>query len=538
MLIVGLVMVAVGIGLVIAAVPSVLSLDDELSTAYGLAIGGGGALAVGLGLVRLTFRSLLQFIVLLSGFALVVGGIELLIFSIPLSRMSGSEIDVDRARTALPAAGGILVAVGGTMALFAVVRWLRNPESLRRWPDITRWSAIAYGGLLLLASSGVAGTITTAAAGADRAPTVQDAAVIGAAVPLGLLPGAVIGLHGLTMAGRRARGPFRFPPASWLLALFALAVGLGTVIVAVEEPLVWLMPLAYAAAAMLPAAVLISVASRGGVRRPRPLEGLSHRQLWVALALGIAAITAVAGLVDGLLAQALSTALLASSGAFDGLRTFDQVTDAFRFPDFYLSKGQTIVLVVIVAAVAAPIVEEGLKGLGVALVLPRRPSPAVALTLGVAVGAGFGVTEASLYGLASLEPDSAMDWWALMLLRAGATSMHALNTGMLGLALYYGRAERRYRQAFLLYLVAVAMHGLWNTMALLAGSRIIFSLENLTDRDLAIVAFAVMSPLALASVTALYVVARRTYRTSPKVGDRAPALLTPATAPAFEPWLG
>ncbi len=529
-------MAASGVGMLTAAAPSVVPTDGHASEAYALGFGGAVLLASGLVAVRLTYRPLLQFVVALSGVALAIGGIEMLIFAIPVGEMSRAEVDPERGRAALTAAGGALAVLGLAMALLAFLRWLRNPASRGRLPDITRWALIVYGGLLLLSGAGLAGSLTATAE--DYKPTLLDAAAVGAAIPLAFVPGAILGFHGLTMTSQRLNGPFRFFPSAALLALFGCTVALGALAVAVEEPLVWLMSPAHAAAVLLPALSLIALASRGGLRLTPPAVGLTHRQLWLALAVGVAVVTSVAALLDSLIAQALSTALLAANGAFDGLRTLEQVTDSFQQPDLYLSKGESILLVLLTVSLIAPIMEEGFKALGVALVLPRQPTAAAALTLGVAVGAGFGVTEASIYGLGSLESGSDIDWWTLMLLRGGATSMHALNTGLLGLALYFGRAEQRYRRAFLLYLAAVAMHGLWNAMAVLAGSRVIFSPENLTDRELSMVAFGVMAPLGIATLLTLRAVARRAHLASPATGDTTTPFAGGTIAPAHEPTPG
>ena len=534
-LLTGLGMVMGGFAMIIGAAPSVLAPESDIGAGVALGIGGAIVLALGLVLIRLTFRPLLQAVLGLAGLSLAIGGFELLVFAIPLVRMSSVDIDPDRVRVAFPISGAILLVLGVAMALFALLRWLRNPQSRRRWPEVARWAAIIFGGLLVLAGSGT--PISIAAATEEYTPTVQDAAAIGAVMVLTLLPGAILGYHGLTMTSHRQERPFRFLPAGALFILFALVIGLGAIVVTVEEPLVWLMSGAHGAVALLPAVALVALVSRAGPGMSRPIAGLTHRHVWVALALGIAVVTTVAALLDGFVAQALVMGFLAVSGAFDGLRSFSEVTDVLANSDRYLSRGQEVLLLLSVVVVMAPIMEEGFKALGVALVLPRRPTPAAALTLGVAVGAGFGVFEATVYGLGGLDPDSVLDWWGLMLIRAGATTMHALNTGLLGLALYYDRSQGRLRRAFLLYLAAVALHGLWNALAVLAGSRVIFSFEGLTDQGLAWVIFAVMMPLGLVMVGALYAVARRAYEVNPKVGDTEAQALAPAPAPAFEPWL-
>ena len=533
-LLTGLGMAMGGVGMIIAAAPIVISPESDIGAGVGLGIGGAIVLALGLVLVRVTFRPLLQAVLGLAGLSLAIGGFELLVFAIPLVRMSSADIDPDRVRVAFPTSGAIILLLGVAMFLFALVRWLRNPQSRRRWPEVARWAAIIFGGLLVLTGSGTPASI--AAATEEYTPTVQDAAAIGAVMVLTLLPGAILGYHGLTMISHRQEGPFRFLPAGALFILFALVIGLGAIVVAVEEPLVWLMSPLHAAAALLPAVALIALVSRAGPGMSLPIAGLTHRQLWLALAVGIVVVTTVAGTLDSFIAQALGMSFLAVSGAFDGLRSFSEVTDVLANADRYLSRGQEILLLLSVVVVMAPIMEEGFKALGVALVLPRRPTPAVALTLGVAVGAGFGVLEATLYGLGGLDPDSVLDWWGLMLIRSGATTMHALNTGLLGLALYYDSSQGRLRRAFLLYLAAVALHGLWNALAVLAGSRVIFSFEGLTDQGLAWVIFAVMMPLGLVMVGALYAVARRVHAVSPKVGEAEASPPGPAPSPAFEPW--
>ncbi len=534
-LIIGLGMAAAGVGMIIAPGFAVVLTDTSVDLGYTIGIIGGALLAGGLLLIRLAFRPLLQLALILGGIALAIGGAELLLFAIPLSRMSGGDIDTDRAGTALPIAGGILLGLGIAMALVAALRWLGNPESRARWPEVARWAAIIYGGLLVL---GTGAPTYTPATEQGYTPTLQDAAIIGAAIPLFLLPGAVLGYHGLTMFSHRQERAFRFLPAAWLAALFVFVVALGVVVVAVEEPLVWLMSGAHAAAALLPALVLVALVSRGGLRLGAPLAGMTHRHVWVGLAVGAVVVTIVAGTLDGVIAEILGMALLAADGAFDGLRTFDEVAEVLVDADLYLSRGYELAFLLIVVVVMAPIMEEGFKAIGVALVLPRRATPGVALALGVAVGAGFGVFEASVYGLGGLEADSDIDWWALMLVRGGATSMHALNTGLLGLALYYDQSQGRLRRAIMLYAAAVALHGLWNGLAVLAGSRVILSFEGLSDQALAWLVFAVMGALGLAVIGTLYAVARRAYSVSAKVGDAEEAATPPAPLPTLEPWLG
>jgi hypothetical protein len=143
------------------------------------------------------------------------------------------------------------------------------------------------------------------------------------------------------------------------------------------------------------------------------------------------------------------------------------------------------------------------------------------------------VLEASINGVGTLDYGSDFDWWTLMLLRGGATASHALGTGMLALALYYERAEHRLRPALLLFAGAVCVHALWNALALLVSSGLIYDFEELTGSDVDSVILGLMSPLALAEIAALYLIARWAYRSSPKQGDQETAGLAPV--PPIEP---
>ena len=521
----GLGMAFSGIAMIVLAAPSVLSVESSTGAGVALGIGGGVVTAIGLGLVWVTYRSLFQFAVIVAGLVLLFGGFQLLILAIPFSQANDFDIDPARASKGLPAAGISLILLGAAATTVMLLRWLRNPESRARWPEVAKWTAIVYGSLLLLGGSAVA-SIPAASAGETYHPDLIDAAAIGAAIPFFLLPGAALALHGFTINGRFGSGSFRFLPAWALIALFGITLALGAIVVAVEDPVIWLMSPAHAAAALLPAAFLVALVSRGGIRLSEPIAGLSNRQLWLAFAVGIAVVTMVAGQVDGLIAGALGMALLASSGAFETVGSGTELGDVLANADAYLSRAQEAALLIMVVVIVAPIMEEGLKALGVALILPRHPTRAAALALGVAVGAGFGVTEASLYGIGSLADESETAWWTFMLIRGGATSMHALNTGMLGLALYFGRAQRRFFLPLRLYVAAVLLHGLWNGLAVLAGTRVIFSFEGLTDSQLSWLSYSVLTPLAIVTVTALYLIARRAYTESPKAGDAA--ILAPA----------
>ena len=121
----------------------------------------------------------------------------------------------------------------------------------------------------------------------------------------------------------------------------------------------------------------------------------------------------------------------------------------------------------LVIAVAAPLIEELCKSLAVPLVwLAGRPLTRIdAFLLGAAAGAGFALMEGITNGaLALAEPQS---WASLMLVRAGVAAIHALASGLAGLAWHAVLRERRWARGIGLFAAAVATHGAWNGGAFL-----------------------------------------------------------------------
>jgi RsiW-degrading membrane proteinase PrsW (M82 family) len=134
--------------------------------------------------------------------------------------------------------------------------------------------------------------------------------------------------------------------------------------------------------------------------------------------------------------------------------------------------------------------------------------------LGVVAGASFGTVEALLYGIGGIN-DTGTDWWSLMLMRAGSTATHALASGLVGLGWYQVLVLGRPLAGFLHYALAVALHGLWNALIVLVGSRLVIPWEGLSDSDLALVVYAIMAPVAVLVLATLFVTSRRLRERAP-----------------------
>ena len=123
-------------------------------------------------------------------------------------------------------------------------------------------------------------------------------------------------------------------------------------------------------------------------------------------------------------------------------------------------------------------------------------------------GAGFGFLEAMLYGVGGVHQSGTGTWWVIMLVRTGSTSLHVLNTSLVGLAWWYASFGREKRRGWLLFGLAVALHALWNGFAIVLDSRIL-GLETVSHEILTFVAYGVVAVLSVSFMTAIPLIARR-----------------------------
>ncbi len=289
---------------------------------------------------------------------------------------------------------------------------------------------------------------------------------------------------------------------------FALVVALGGLVMAMEQPLAAVMPPLHLLAAVLPGVALVGLAARGGFGWREPGCRPTWRQILLGIGLTMTLAVMIASLAELLFDGGIMVAFLASKGAFEGAATGSEVSDIFRNFEVFLSNREQLALALLTVAVVPPLVEEAAKGLGVRLLISPRSSKTTAFVLGVVAGASFGTVEALLYGLGGFG-DAGTDWWSLMLMRAGSTATHALGSGLVGLGWYQVLARGRPLSGFLYYAAAVALHGLWNGLIVLVGSRLVIPWEGLSDSDLVLVVYAIMAPVALLCLGALFVASRR-----------------------------
>ena len=112
-----------------------------------------------------------------------------------------------------------------------------------------------------------------------------------------------------------------------------------------------------------------------------------------------------------------------------------------------------------------PLIEELFKPLPVWLLGKRLETPSAGFVVGLLGGAGYALVE-SLGASSSLD---ASQWVSVIIGRAGTDLLHILTSGLMGAALVYAWKNGKYLRLILTYLLAVAIHGTWNTISLWAG---------------------------------------------------------------------
>ncbi|MCX8024526.1 MAG: PrsW family intramembrane metalloprotease [Thermanaerothrix sp.] len=162
------------------------------------------------------------------------------------------------------------------------------------------------------------------------------------------------------------------------------------------------------------------------------------------------------------------------------LETVDQRVLQAYLQDLFAQPG-VMTLTLLVVAGAIPLIEELLKPLALWTFVGRKITPAQGFLLGMLAGACFALLE----NLSALSGIAGMGSLPTLIGRLGTGLLHMTTTGLVGWALaaaWQGRSPWRVVGA---YLLAVTLHGLWNTFGLLLGIGTFFPLPESAASPLA-----------------------------------------------------
>ncbi len=199
------------------------------------------------------------------------------------------------------------------------------------------------------------------------------------------------------------------------------------------------------------------------------LPGGSWRRAWAALGLGMLGGSGLAVAIEYLVFVGLGSlaARLFLPAELDLRTLLEQVRlqmeNAGAIEDLlpilapYLRNPLILIGVLVLFAGVGPLTEELVKPLAVLLTGKRLHSPAEGFFLGALGGAGFALLE----GLLSVSGYIELAGVGLMI-RAAASLMHILNSGLVGWGYAHLLLRRDYARMLGMILLATALHGLWN----------------------------------------------------------------------------
>lgn len=348
--------------------------------------------------------------------------------------------------------------------------------------------------------------------GADLVPTNLTVAAL-----------AVIGLSfgfGLVRIGRNSmRGTSSalfYPPSPWRFAmLFVLCLVVGQLMLFLLPTgrfTSWAFPPLHILAAACPALGILAFVGRrtkAASRRTVGLE-LSHG----ALLAPVAALAAELAVIL-IIVIVVAVVVVLTPGGMETLVDLSKnlqdpswIDDPQNLARVVLSPS-ALTIIVVVFVILAPMIEEFLKGLGVLFLGYRLSSRGEALLWGVACGAGFAIGESFFNGSIALE-----GWGAVMVMRWGASLMHCIASGVMGLGWHQALVDRRPWRLLAAFAASTGIHALWNgaAVAVALPSLLIMSRPD----DLMVQGFAALlvlgglALLVLLTVSMIFVTVRLT----------------------------
>lgn len=509
---VGLLLIGSGVGLLTYAAVSAggATSDAAQVPAYVLLLLPAVLLVlIGAGLFVLGSRTIAAVSGGLLGVLLIVVGPGLLLLGFIFEQSDSTSFDPDRAALVAWYAGAAMIAIGVLLVALAVW-WANSAQGRRRLHRVGQVLAFGYGGYLFVQGLGLLVYLPfisrVAARAQAQASTPPNVAVLGAFLAggalLALFPGAVFVYQGISAYMHIPSGRLCLPPADRLALVFLLAILLGGLLLAAGVATGVAIPPLHALAAISAPLALLALATRRA-RRPSVPAGaaVTWRQGLLMMAWGMAIAASIAVILEGLSFLYTLLGFLLARHDLNNTNDAQQFAKSLSSSNSDIGKTVQFLFLIITVALLGPLIEEFSKGLGVRFLRSDRPSRYQAFIFGLASGAGFATVEAVEYGAGALSQNPNR-WWDTMLLRGGSGSLHALASGIVGLAWYQVFQGQRKRGVGL-FLIAVGLHGTWNALNVLTIARIVPYFKDLSDQTLEIGLEVVLGLLAIGLIAAI-----------------------------------
>jgi len=112
-----------------------------------------------------------------------------------------------------------------------------------------------------------------------------------------------------------------------------------------------------------------------------------------------------------------------------------------------------------------PLIEELLKPLGLWVLRKKVLSPAEGFSAGLICGAGFALMESAVL----IAQSGGESWAQMVLLRIATSILHITASGLVGWGLACAWQQKSIKRFLLALLAATAVHGVWNSLAILSA---------------------------------------------------------------------
>jgi len=291
-----------------------------------------------------------------------------------------------------------------------------------------------------------------------------SASTVGVAlIALGVGLGLALALQSWNALLGRASRLLRLP--SWWVSLvaFILVIFMGQLVLAINSPASgYLFPPLHILGIGLPSLVILAFVHR----RLAEVSPLNWREVVFQFSSGALLTSLGAFVLEGLAVLSLIAIILLKLSLTPGgevwlHKLFEEFQAGMLMQDvFPLFSPLFLFILAFVVLAVAPAVEELMKAVGVVLMAYRQPNKARAFAWGMLGGLGFSVIEGIFNTAMAIE-----GWPLMMVTRMGATLMHALTGGWMGIGWHgFVLAGRPWRVAGT-YLASLCLHFIWNLLA-------------------------------------------------------------------------
>ena len=276
-----------------------------------------------------------------------------------------------------------------------------------------------------------------------------------------------------------------FTLTPWQMILIVIAAGLSILVgswVGGIEIVNWLvLPILTIPAVVLPLGALLALGTRN-------LPLATRWQSWSILGLGMTLIPFILLILEigiaiilffGVIAYIMTQPELAYrlQGLSQQILVLGPQSEAaLDLLSPLLTKPGVILTALMYTAVFVPAVEELFKPLGVWLLARKLNSPAQGFALGALSGASYALIET--IGVSG----QGGEWATLLFTRIGTGLLHITTSALMGAAIVFALRQRRYLRLLETYMLAITLHGLWNTSAILYSFSSLAKMLGQTDR--------------------------------------------------------